>query len=80
MPLRLLLPQTLCNVLAVADPGFQGIDLGAGMFDREGFGVIDAEPLRALASGFDGGGNVHCGFGSLRVEPKGLGFEAFSLL
>jgi hypothetical protein len=118
--LRLLLPQTVCNVIAVTDPGFQRIDLGAGLLDREGLGVIDAQPFgallaggpvgeleekgrypsrdnadveagafavielhpfgdpllahavgqddaavaRALASGFGGGGSIHCGFSS----------------
>src|SRR5258708_360918 len=45
---RLLLPQTICNVLPVADPSFEGIDLGAGLLDREGFGVIDAQPFGPL--------------------------------
>src|SRR6266702_535993 len=50
-PLRLLLPQTLCNVLAIADPGFQGIDPGAGLLDREGLAVIDAQPFGPWLAG-----------------------------
>jgi hypothetical protein len=46
-PLRLLLAQALGDVLAVADPGFQGIDLGSGMLDGEGF-AMNAEPFGAL--------------------------------
>ena len=42
---------TICNVLAVADPGLQGIDLRAGLLDREGLGVIDAQPFGPLLAG-----------------------------
>jgi len=36
---------------AVPDPGFQSIDLGAGMLDGEGFGIVDAQPCRGLLAG-----------------------------
>jgi hypothetical protein len=49
-PLRLLLAQRLGDVLAVADPVFQGVDGGAGIIDREAV-AIDAEPFGPLLAG-----------------------------
>jgi hypothetical protein len=47
-PPRLVLTQGLGNVLAVAEPVFQGVDSGAGIIDRE-VRVIDAEPFGPLS-------------------------------
>src|ERR1700730_7566896 len=48
--LGLLLAQRLGNVLAVAEPVFQGVDGGAGIVDRV-VAAMDAEPLGPLLAG-----------------------------
>src|ERR1700722_5006186 len=80
--LHLVLAQRLRDGRAAL--GLEAVDLAAGNLDREGLGVIDAEPRGALLAGFGAGELViegrHPGSGDADVETLAFAVVGFGPL